>query len=197
MKSEVNRTARHARNIAHPAIAVITCLLLTFVSAPAKAFDFEGFCPTQAPPNWSGAAWSQFRSSCISNDAAARAGRRSDRGLWDQCLKTCGLADQAEGVKPTLAPPKLHSGPGEPPLNPNWCSDVPASPPPPRFETYPGTWAEVRNQCTNAVPANMECIGICEGARELWAAYNSPAPVATPWNSTGSPQGPFPLPGGG
>jgi len=48
-------------------------------------------------------------------------------------------AQQPPSATPQATPAAL--------LNPNWCSDVPASPPPPNFEHHPGEWTEVRQLC--------------------------------------------------
>jgi hypothetical protein len=56
----------------------------------------------------------------------------------------------------------------KPPINPNWCSDVPASPPPPHFENKnnPGEWAAIRNTCLNRF--DDTCRDMCMAAREMW-----------------------------
>ncbi len=54
------------------------------------------------------------------------------------------------------------------PVNPNWCSSVPASPAPPQFEHKPGQWAEVRKMCTNLPGWNKGCEYICQTAKDLW-----------------------------
>ena len=85
------------------------------------------------------------------------------------------------------------------PLNPNWCSDVPASPPPPYFEHHPGEWAEARQLCMSARKMDRGCMNICGNAEERWSLQkagrlNQPNTFPSP---TDQPQGPFPLPGGG
>jgi hypothetical protein len=84
------------------------------------------------------------------------------------------------------------------PLNPNWCSDVPASPPPPYFEHSPGAWAAARKMCMNVEKNDMGCIYICGNAEDRWRLQKSgrldqPNTFPTP---TDELQGPFPLPGG-
>ncbi len=54
------------------------------------------------------------------------------------------------------------------PRNPDWCSDVPASPAPPHFENVPGEWAAERKMCMNAVGFDSTCMYACQAARELW-----------------------------
>ncbi len=54
------------------------------------------------------------------------------------------------------------------PLNPNWCSSAPASPPPPQFEQRPGDWAEARQMCMNLPNADKGCGYICQTAKDLW-----------------------------
>ncbi len=82
------------------------------------------------------------------------------------------------------------------PANPNWCSDVPASPPPPRFTA--AEWASLRQRCTNSTTRDDTCGDMCEGARELWrrakaGQLNQPLILPSPTNEL---QGPFPLEGG-
>ena len=170
---------------------------LLVASATAQADDFANLCPAHAPPKWAIPAqtWSQFVDSCIANDAAATAGRPFDRPFWDKCIEKCGLADDAEGRKPPPPVPEDQSAPG----NPNWCSDVPASPPPPNFDYgRPGNWAAFRKMCMSA-GAGMGCGYICGFAKDLWrlqksGRLNQPNTFPSP---TDKPQGPFPLPGGG
>jgi len=84
------------------------------------------------------------------------------------------------------------------PHYPNWCSDVPESPPPPNFDTgHPGHWAAVRNMCMNAKTPEMGCGNICRFAEDLWrmqksGRLNQPDTLPSP---TDKPQGPFPQPG--
>jgi hypothetical protein len=83
-------------------------------------------------------------------------------------------------------------------LNPNWCSDVPASPAPPYFEHHPGEWTEARRMCTSARKADLGCAYICGDARDRWnlkksGRLNKPDSFPSP---TDNPQGPFPLSGG-
>src|ERR1700732_1433631 len=80
-------------------LIVVAAAGLLLVSATAEAYDFANICPAQAPPKWgiSDQAWTQFVNSCITNDAAATAGRAFDRPSWDKCIERCGLADDAEG----------------------------------------------------------------------------------------------------
>ncbi|MHB8382483.1 MAG: hypothetical protein ACYDC3_09125 [Candidatus Binataceae bacterium] len=141
---------------------LMVSLALVFIGGLASAFDFEDICPVQAPPTWTATAWSQFRDSCIADDSA------HDRHLVDDCLRKCASADQAEGIKPKIKPFKLHSAPGEAPLNPNWCSSVPASPAPPHFENRPGDWAQIRQGSMNTAPIDVGCRDACEAAEELW-----------------------------
>ncbi len=183
-------------------VIVVVAAGLLVAGAAAQAYDFANICPAQAPPKWavSAEAWSQFVDSCVTNDASARAGRAFDRHFWDNCIKTCGLANDAEGrIPPKAAQPDHQSTTSGTPVNPNWCSDVPASPAPPHFENHPGDWAYERSQCLRKPAADAGCVYACQGARELWArakAGTLNVPEA-PRDSTTVPQGPFPLPGGG
>ncbi len=93
----------------------------------------------------------------------------------------------------------LYCGPSWAQATPNWCSDVPASPPPPTFEHHPGEWAEARQLCMSARKGDRRCRYICADAQDRWrlqksGRLNEPNTFPTP---TDQPQGPFPLPGGG
>ena len=171
---------------------------LLVASATAQAYYFASVCPAHAPPKWAIPAqtWSQFVDSCIANDAAATAGRPFDRPFWDKCIEKCGLADDAEGPKPPKPVPEDQSAPA----NPNWCSDLPASPPPPNFEIRPGDWNAIRKMCSSA-GAGLGCGNLCSGARERWHLWKLQQSGQLKPNSfpspTDKPQGPFPFPGGG
>jgi hypothetical protein len=83
-------------------------------------------------------------------------------------------------------------------LNPNWCSDVPASPPPPNLEQHPGDWAVLWKRCMNN-RSDILCAPLCQSAKDRWkqqkaGLLNQPRTFPTP---NDQPQGPFPLPGGG
>ena len=52
--------------------------------------------------------------------------------------------------------------------NPNWCSEVPASPAPPHFDGHYGIWSVVRKRCTSAGRDIYECGGLCMAAKDLW-----------------------------
>lgn len=180
---------------------VVATASLFIVSATAQAYDFANICPAQAPPKWasSAEAWSQFIDSCVTNDTAARTGGAFDRRFWDNCIKTCGLANDAEGRIPPTPATLNQSTTSRTPVNPNWCSDVPASPAPPKFENNPGDWAYTRSQCIKKPAADAGCWYACQGARELWGRVKAGTlnlPQDHP-SSTTVPQGPFPLPGGG
>lgn len=87
------------------------------------------------------------------------------------------------------------------PRNPNWCSDVPASPPPPTYDArnYPGAWTAERTRCMNSIGRDITCSDICNGARELWQRAKTGGlnqPLTFP-PSTDKPQGPFLEPDGG
>ena len=78
-------------------------------------------------------------------------------------------------------------------LNPNWCSDVPASPPPPNLENHPGEWAEIRQLCMRARKGDTGCDYACGGAKERWSLQkagrlNQPNTFPSP---TDKPQRPF------
>ena len=53
------------------------------------------------------------------------------------------------------------------PLNPQWCSDVPASPPPPNLEHHLGDWAILRNRCMNN-RSDLLCAPLCQDAKDRW-----------------------------
>jgi hypothetical protein len=157
---------------------------LLVASAAAHAYDFANVCPAQAPPKWAGSAetWSQFVDSCISNDASAHAGRAFDRRFWDNCIKTCGLANDAEGRIPPTPTRESKSTANGSLANPNWCSDVPASPAPPHYKA--DQWAYIRNQCMKKPGLDIVCFDTCVAAKGLWQG----AKAATP-NATGTPNG--------
>lgn len=54
------------------------------------------------------------------------------------------------------------------PANPNWCSEVPASPAPPHFDGHHGTWAAARKKCTSATREIYLCGDLCAAAKDLW-----------------------------
>src|SRR5271156_635468 len=55
------------------------------------------------------------------------------------------------------------------PLNPHWCSGVPASPPPPNLEHRLGDWAELRKRCMNTGPDRSHlCDALCQDAKDRW-----------------------------
>ena len=93
------------------------------------------------------------------------------------------------------------ASPAPAPLNPNWCSDVPASPPPPHYENIPGEWAARRKMCLNATGhlAWKTCGDICLRARELWqrAKEGTLDQPSTFPPATDKLQTPLPVPGGG
>jgi hypothetical protein len=182
-------------------ILVATATLL-LESATAQAYDFANICPPRAPQQWSISAkvWLQFVNSCIADDEAATAGRPFDRPFWDKCIEKCGLADDAEGRTPPKPAPENQATTFGSPIYPNWCSDVPESPPPPNFEIRPGDWVAFRSMCMNAKTPDMGCGYICNGARERWHLWKVQQSGQLKPNSfpspTDKPQGPFPLPGG-
>jgi hypothetical protein len=55
------------------------------------------------------------------------------------------------------------------PLNPHWCSDVPASPPPPNLEHHSGDWAALRKRCMKVGSDRSGlCSALCQDARDRW-----------------------------
>ncbi len=103
------------------------------------------------------------------------------------------IGANAIAQQPTAAPAAA-------PRNPNWCSDVPASPPPPHYqaENRPNAWADTRKRCMNAVDTDWMCMDTCGTARELWQRAKAGTlnqPLTYPL-STDKLQGPFPLQGG-
>ncbi len=54
----------------------------------------------------------------------------------------------------------------KPQTNPNWCSDVPASPNPPKMDN----WPRLRESCINGIGRTIDCVDDCVAARELWKA---------------------------
>ncbi len=89
--------------------------------------------------------------------------------------------------------------------NPNWCSDVPASPPPPGGNFRAAGWASIRQMCTRQLDFTdwETCMHACQGAEELWQRwkegdFNQP-PISNWPPPTPNPTKHFqvPLPGGG
>ena len=87
-------------------------------------------------------------------------------------LALVGLAfvGQATAQQPTAKPLEARQ----------WCSDVPAMPPPPHFEATnrKGSWAVLHKQCLEAEAGPYSiltntCMFICQGARELWQRANA------------------------
>jgi hypothetical protein len=185
------------------AVAIVVAAIGTIMlSATARAYDFANICPPQAPQKWAVSAetWSQFVDSCVANEASARAGRAFDRRFWDNCVRTCGLADEAQGRTPPTPAPRNQLTTSGSPANPNWCPGVPASPPPPHYqaENRPNDWADTSKRCMNVVGVDVICTDACQAARELWqrskeGTLNQPFTLPAP---TDQLQGPFPLPGG-
>jgi hypothetical protein len=85
------------------------------------------------------------------------------------------------------------------PPNPKWCSDVPASPAPPKFNQYYGNWAVTRKRCTSAHRDVRFCGELCQAAQNLWNLKKEGLidKLDTFPSSTDKLQGPFPLPGSG
>jgi len=149
-------------SVQRTAVANLTLCLVILLVGTAHAYRFEDLCPTQSPPNWPASSWTQFRESCIADDSAGH------RPLFDKCMTECAVANEKEGrIPPNRASAGALSG-SVPNANPNWCSDVPASPAPPHFELHPGVWAAIRNACINTAPGDRVCSGQCSAAEELW-----------------------------
>jgi len=173
---------------------VIAAVRLVLLSAVAQAFDFENICPTQAPPEWSTSAWAQFRDSCITNGV----GRPADRQLWENCINTCVSANHAEGrtILPKPAQPENQLTTSGPPVNPDWCPDVPADTPP-LNKISPGEWASERRLCLNSKSSLLLdnlCWGRCDAGRELWVRASDAAQASIPekppphWTAEGRTQ---------
>jgi hypothetical protein len=128
-------------------------------------------------------------------------------GEWAESYKACS-ADRS-----TLSPRKFHKmavvcgnacgkaqllwGYSLAPENPDWCSDVPASPSPPNFDFQRGEWAAVRYTCMHK-RLDRSCGELCQDAEERWSQKKArlldrPSTFPSP---TDKPQGPFTLPGG-
>lgn len=75
-------------------------------------------------------------------------------GMAIAFLSPCLTASAQQPPTPVLA-------------NPNWCSDVPASPPPPSKFTA-AQWTSIRQRCTASTARDDICRDVCEAARELW-----------------------------
>src|ERR1700691_5073738 len=105
----------------------------------------------------------------------------------------------ASAQQPTAAPAPA-------PSTSNWCPGVPESPPPPHWENIPGGWAQTYKACSadrsmfspgQRHNMDVECRHACMGAKGSWGTSKNPPSTDTLPLSTGKPQGPFPLPGGG
>jgi hypothetical protein len=81
--------------------------------------------------------------------------------------------------------------------NPDWCSDVPASPSPPNFDYQRGEWAAGRYMCMHKRP-DLSCGELCLDAEERWRQKKAGLldRASTFPSPTDKPQGPFPGPGG-
>jgi hypothetical protein len=98
---------------------------------------------------------------------------------------TIGIMSGTVTAQPSSAPS---------PTNSQWCSDIPASPAPPKFDN----WSRVRADCIKGGGRAVDCADACVAARELWKAQREGRlSQAPPMTSREQPQGPFPMPGGG
>ena len=77
------------------------------------------------------------------------------------------------------------------PRNPNWCPDVPTSPPPGLTAEI---WANERQTCMNlpGVAEDHTCGNYCKGAREMWVRASDASVPEKPsqrWTAEGKTQG--------
>ncbi len=170
---------------------LLLALLIAFVTSPGLARAQQPTAATPANPNWCSdvpasppppgypGGWAGIRLHCTITTDVVR------------CTAECRVAEnfwaESEGKSPL------------PPLNPNWCPGVPASPAPPHYENHPGDWAAESQLCMNTAGFDATCMYLCEGAQERWAraragTLNQKSDFP---ESTTQPQGPFPVPGGG
>jgi hypothetical protein len=129
-------------------------------------------------------------------------------GEWAESYKACStdrsalppreLHDMDVGCQNACQKAQLLWGYSLAPENPDWCSDVPASPSPPNFDFQRGEWAAARYACMHK-RLDRTCGEICQGAEERWrqkkaGVLDRPSTFPSP---TDKLQGPFTLPGGG
>lgn len=67
------------------------------------------------------------------------------------------------------------------PQNPNWCADVPASPPPPEFRAP--RWALIWKTCSTGIGDFENCLQACEAAREQCERWREGGRVRSPFNT--------------
>ena len=134
--------------------------------------------------------WAILRNRCMNNrsDLLCAPLCQDAKDRWKQ--QKAGLLNHTSSF------PVLPANPAAPTSSPQWCTDAPASPPPPGFEHRPGDWVNVRKMCV--AHDDRGCMWLCELALELWSmkkagrlnqSNNFPP-------ATDKTQGPFPLPGG-
>ncbi len=162
--------------------------------------------PVTPPPGWVPKQWADLRARCQEIADKAAAHRPFTRGDWSTA-GVCGSLGVQPPPPPNGYPSPISSGVSAPIVTPeatpavtagpSWCTDAPASPPPPGFERRPGDWANVRKMC-GAHMYDRGCMRLCAFAEELWrrkraGQLNQPNTAPSP---SDQPQGPFPLPGG-
>jgi hypothetical protein len=101
-----------------------------------------------------------------------------------------GIGVALMGVPADAQQPTAVSTPA--PLNPNWCFDVPAFPPPPGLTAE--IWANERQTCMNwrGIGGNSTCRNTCMGAREMWVRASDasiPEKPSQRWTAEGKTQG--------
>ena len=187
-------------NTRRAALALVSlCLMVSSAGAqqstPAAPLNPQwcsGVPALPAPPNLEQhpGDWAVLRNRCMNNrsDLLCAPLCQDAKDRWKQ--EKAGLLNHPSSF------PAIPANPAVPTSSPQWCTDAPASPPPPGFEHRPGGWANVRKMC--AAHRGRGCMWLCELALELWSmkkAGRLNQPDTFP-PATDKPQGPFPLPGG-
>ena len=162
--------------------------------------------PLAPPRGWDAKQWASLRARCqsLADRAAARIpyANRQEMEDAEMCMELAPLPASATR-EPAYLQATLGGSPRPTPaalLNPNWCSEVPASPPPPNLEHHPGDWAALRERCMSTGPDRSGlCSELCQDAKDRWkqqkaGLLSQPSTFPSP---TDQPLGPFPLPGGG
>jgi hypothetical protein len=153
-------------------------------AAPTNHNWCPGVPPSPPPPHFDTkpGEWEGFDKACSAERGTLSPGNFHKMDVV--CRNACGKAQLLWGY--SLAP-----------ANPDWCSDVPASPSPPNFDQQRGEWAAVRYMCMHK-RSDRTCGELCQNAEERWRQQKAglldrPSTFPSP---TDKPQGPFTLPGG-
>jgi hypothetical protein len=157
-------------NTRRAALALISlCLMVSSAGAqqstPAAPLNPQwcsGVPASPPPPNLEHhpGDWAVLRNRCMNNrsDLLCAPLCQDAKDRWKQ--QKAGLLNDPSSF------PAIPANPAVPTSSPQWCTDAPASPPPPGFDRHPGDWANVRKMC--AAHGDRGCMWLCELALELW-----------------------------